>query len=136
MTDDYRSLIKTSAEYPNLDILHGGIIPPNPNELILSEKFDELMQEVRKDYDYIILDTAPVGMVSDTLLVDRVSDMSLYVCRAEYSDRRNLEFVQRLYDEKTLKKLYLVVNDVDMDSKLYGGKYAYGYSYNLSKSKK
>ncbi len=135
LTDDYHSLVNTSAEYPNLSIMHGGIIPPNPNELILSERFDKLMEEVRKDYDYIILDTAPIGMVSDTLLVDRVSDMSLYVCRAEYSDKRNLEFVQRLYDEETLKKLYLVVNDVDMKSKSYGGRYAYGYSYSSSKSK-
>lgn len=136
MTDDYHSLINTSSEYPNLDIIHGGIIPPNPNELILSDRFDKLMEEVRKEYDYIILDTAPVGLVSDTFLVDRVSDISLYVCRADYSDKRNMEFVKRIRDENTLKKLYLVVNDVDMESKRYGGKYAYGYSYNVHKSNK
>lgn len=136
MTDDYRGLIKTSAEYPNLDIIHGGIIPPNPNELILSDRFDKLIAEVRKEYDYIILDTAPVGLVSDTFLIDRVTDMSLYVCRADYSDKRNMEFVKRIYDENTLKRLYLVVNDVDMESKRYGGRYAYGYSYAMTKNKK
>lgn len=131
--DDYHNLIKVSAEYPNLDIIPGGIIPPNPNELILSDRFDKLIAEVRKEYDYIILDTAPVGLVSDTFLIDRVSDMSLFVCRADYSDKRNMEFVKRIYDEKTLKRLYLVVNDVNMESKLYGGRYAYGYSYTLNK---
>ncbi len=136
MTDDYRGLIKTSAEYPNLDIIHGGIIPPNPNELILSDRFDKLIAEVRKEYDYIVLDTAPVGLVSDTFLIDRVADMSLYVCRADYSDKRNMEFVKRIYDENTLKRLYLVVNDVDMESKRYGGRYAYGYSYAMTKNKK
>ena len=93
---DYTKLLHQDKEFPNLWILPGGIIPPNPNELILSERFDDLISELREKFDYIVIDSAPVGAVSDTFLINRLSNLTLYVCRANYSDKRNLEYLDRL----------------------------------------
>lgn len=136
MESNYAKLIHQSTEFPNLFIFPGGIIPPNPNELILSERFDQLIAELREQYDYILIDSAPVGAVSDTFLINRVSNLTLYVCRANYSDKRNLEFLDRVHKENSLKQIYLIVNDVDIESKRYGGKYAYGYGYGYGKKKR
>jgi Mrp family chromosome partitioning ATPase len=106
-----------------------GIIPPNPNELMLSAKLDDLLSELRTKYDYIVLDTAPIGAVSDTFLLKRISDLSLYICRASYSDKRNLEYLNSIKKDDLLQKLYIVINDVDIESKRYGSKYGYGYGY-------
>lgn len=133
---DYNKLLCQTPEFPDLHILPGGIIPPNPNELILSERFDQLIAELREQYDYIIIDSAPVGAVSDTFLINRVSNLTLYICRAKYSDKRNLEFLERINNENSLKQIYLVINDVDIESNRYGGKYAYGYGYGYGYGKK
>lgn len=133
---DYTKLIHQDKEFPNLWILPGGIIPPNPNELILSERLDDLMDELRDKFDYIVIDSAPVGAVSDTFLINRLSNLTLYVCRANYSDKRNLEYLDRLNRESSLHNLYLVVNDVDAENSSYGGRYAYGYGYGHSNKKK
>jgi len=89
------------------------------------------MEELKEQYDYIIIDTAPVGAVSDTFLIDRVADITLYVCRAGYTDLRNLDFINRINTEKTLKRIYFVVNDVDLEANRYSyhRKYGYGYGY-------
>ena len=136
MEPDYQKLIHQTSEFPNLYIFPGGIIPPNPNELILSERFDQLIAELREQYDYILIDSAPVGAVSDTFLINRVSNLTLYVCRANFSDKRNLEFLDRVNKENSLKQIYIIVNDVDIESKKYGGKYAYGYGYGYGKKRR
>lgn len=123
---DYKKLIQKIDDYPTLDIITAGVIPPNPNELLINDRLDKLIAALRKEYDYIIIDTAPVGAVSDTFLIDRVADISLYLCRMEYSDKRNLEFLNHVKAEKTLKRPYLVINDLNMESKYY---YHRGYSY-------
>jgi capsular exopolysaccharide synthesis family protein len=127
---DYRSLIQKLSEYPNLSVIAAGVIPPNPNELILSEKLDLLIDELRKVYDYIVIDTAPVGAVSDTFLIDRVTDIALYIVRMEFSDKRNLEYLNHLKQDRTLKRPYIVLNDMNMQSKYY---YHRGYSYGYGK---
>ena len=132
---DYKDLIHPIREYPNLYLLHGGIIPPNPNELILSERFDQLISELREQYDYILIDTAPVGVVSDTFLINRVSNLTLYVCRANYSDKRMFDFINRIQQENSLKKPYLVINGIDLESKNYPGRYGYGYGYGYGRKK-
>jgi len=134
--DDYHHLIHTSQEYPDLHLLPGGIIPPNPNELVLSERFDKLIAELREQYEYILIDSAPVGVVSDTFLINRVSNLTLYVCRANYSDKRNFEFLNRIYKENSLKQLYLVINGIDIESSKYASRYAYGYGYGYGKKRK
>jgi len=123
---DYKKLIQKIDDYPTLDIITAGVIPPNPNELLINDRLDKLIAALRKEYDYIIIDTAPVGAVSDTFLIDRVADISLYLCRMEYSDKRNLNFLNHVKTEKTLKRPYLVINDLNMESKYY---YHRGYSY-------
>lgn len=123
---DYRSIIQHVAAYPTLDVIPGGVIPPNPNELLMNKRLDEMVEKLRNEYDYIVIDTAPVGAVSDSFLIDRVVDIAIYMCRMDYSDKRNIEFLNHVKADKTLKRPYLVINDVNMQSKYY---YHRGYSY-------
>lgn len=135
---DYRKLIQPALNNDNLDVISAGIIPPNPNELLMSKRLDILIESLRKEYDYIVIDTAPVGSVSDTLLIDRVSDISLYMCRMDYSDKLNIDFLNHISKEQNLKRPYLVINDVDMTSKYYYKRgYSHGYgNYHEQDSKK
>jgi capsular exopolysaccharide synthesis family protein len=132
---DYKSLISAPEEFPNLHVMPAGVIPPNPTELIMKDRFDELINELRSQYDYIVIDSAPVGAVSDSYLIDRVSDLTLYICRAGYTDKRNIEFVNRLQSEKSLKRIFFVVNDVDFHSNRYSyySRYGYGNKYGYGK---
>lgn len=123
---DYRSIIQHVAAYPTLDVIPGGVIPPNPNELLMSKRLDDMVEKLRNEYDYIVIDTAPVGAVSDSFLIDRVVDIAIYICRMDYSDKRNIEFLNHVKADKSLKRPYLVINDVNMQSKYY---YHRGYSY-------
>ncbi|KGL64343.1 GumC family protein [Polaribacter sp. Hel1_85] len=116
----------TIPEIKGLDIISSGVIPPNPAELLLSAKVKELFDEVKKDYDFIIVDTAPVNLVTDTLLVAKYANMFMYVTRANYLDKRMLNIPQTLYNEKKLPNMAIVLNDTDM-KKGYG--YGYGYGY-------
>ncbi|KOY50646.1 GumC family protein [Polaribacter dokdonensis] len=116
----------TIPEIKGLDIIASGVIPPNPAELLLTDRVKQLMNEVKKDYDYIIVDTAPVNLVTDTLLISKYSDMVLYVSRANYLDKRMLVVPQKLYEEKKLPNMAFVLNDTDM-KRGYG--YGYGYGY-------
>ena len=128
---DFRKLIQKTPDYPMVDVLPAGVIPPNPTELIMRDRFDQMIRELKNEYDYIVIDSAPVGAVSDTFLIDRMADLTLYICRAGYTDKRNIEFVNTIKKEKTLKKIYFVVNDVDLDVSRYSyhRKYGYGYGY-------
>lgn len=109
----------------NLDVITAGPIPPNPAELLNSQVVDELFVELRKMYDYIIVDTAPVGMVSDTFTLDRIADAAIYVVRINCTLIKDLKFVDTIYNDARLKKLSLVVNG----TKLKKG-YGYGYGNN------
>ena len=116
----------------NLDVLPAGVIPPNPGELISREQLDKAVELLKEHYDYVLLDTPPIGLVSDTLSIGRVADMCLFVCRADYSPRANFDLVNSLNNDEKLPKINLVLNAVDMRKKKYGyyygyGKYGYGY---------
>lgn len=104
----------------NLDIIVAGPIPPNPSELLQSDRVDELFAELRTMYDYIIIDSAPVGMVSDTFALVRVADATVYVTRANYTTTNEIELLNKLYANKRLPKLSVVLN---------GTKTAAGYGY-------
>ena len=111
-------------EVKGLDIITSGPVPPNPSELLMSTRVDNLFSELHSRYDYIIIDSAPVGMVSDTYSLARVSDATIYVCRANHTTFSDIEFVNRLYAEKRLPHIALVLNGTHV-RKGYG--YGYGY---------
>lgn len=120
------SQIMPSGLNANLDILPAGIIPPNPAELLSRKNLDKAMEFLKETYDYIILDTAPVGLVTDTLIIARVTDATVYICRADYTPKSNIELVNSLYKENKLKNMSIVLNGIDMNKKKYGYYYGYG----------
>jgi capsular exopolysaccharide synthesis family protein len=105
-----------------MDIITAGPVPPNPSELLNSEKVDRTFEELRQLYDYIIIDSAPVGMVSDTFSLRRISDATVYVTRANYSTTKEIKFFNAVYRDKRLKKMSIVVNGTHT-------KKGYGYGY-------
>lgn len=128
-------VIQHSDISPNLDILPGGPVPPNPTELVAREHLDCAIEELKKHYDYIILDTAPIAMIADTAIIGRVADMCVYVCRADVTPKEGFEYINVLQKEKKFKKITTVINDIDMSKRKhsygygYGRKYGYGYGY-------
>lgn len=125
--------IQHSDISPNLDILPGGPVPPNPTELVAREHLDHAIEELKKHYDYIILDTAPIAMIADTAIISRVADMCVYVCRADVTPKEGFEYINVLQREKKFNKIATVINDIDMSKRKhsygYGRKYGYGYGY-------
>ena len=113
------SMISQVNDVKGLDVIVAGPVPPNPAELLLSNKVDDLFAQLRNLYDYIIVDTAPIGLVSDTFTLDRIADAAIYVCRANYTSLSDLAEVNDIYDRKRLKKLSLVING-SAANKTYG----------------
>jgi capsular exopolysaccharide family len=127
---DLDGLIVPSGMSEYLDLLPAGPIPPNPNELLTNSRLDQVFEILREKYDYIIVDTAPVGMVSDTFLLNRLADVNLYVTRANYSSKKYLALLNSYVADKRLTSTYLIVNAVDMQAHSYSyRKYGYGYGY-------
>ncbi len=115
--------------FENLDFVTAGPIPPNPSELIISKKMTELVDFLKTKYDYVVLDTPPVGLVTDGISIIQKVDYPLYIFRAEYSKRSFIQNVDRLHNENNIKKISIVLNGVDVDRKSYGYNYGYGYGY-------
>lgn len=109
----------------NIDLLQGGIIPPNPSELLMNGRFDELLEYANANYDYVVVDTAPVNLVTDTVLLcqDR-ADLFIYVVRANFLDKRMLKVPKKMYETKKLQNMAILLNDSNPK-----GMYAYGYGY-------
>ena len=110
----------------NLSILPGGTVPPNPTELLARDGLDKAIEILKKNFDYVILDTAPAGMVTDTLLIGRVADLSVYVCRADYTHKVEYTLINELAEEKKLPNICTVINGVDLKRRKYGYYYGYG----------
>ncbi len=123
------SIIVPMKGYDRFDIIVAGPIPPNPAELLLSNKVDQLFEQLRERYDFIVVDTAPVGMVSDTFTLARVSDVTVYVTRLNYSSMQDLDFIQEIYDGKRLPRPSVVINGTH-------SKKGYGYGYGAKNTKK
>lgn len=116
-------------EVKNLDIIASGVIPPNPAELLMTKRVENMFTILKEEYDYVIVDTAPVNLVTDTLLIARHADMFIYVTRANYLDKRLLSVPQSLYTEKRLPNMAIVLNDTN-PKRSYGYGYGgYGYGY-------
>jgi capsular exopolysaccharide synthesis family protein len=130
--------IYKSTKFQDLSILPAGNIPPNPTELLMGKKVGELFEQLKKEYDFIIVDTAPVSMVSDTLILAKYADTTVYVVRANFLDKRMLYIPKLLYNEKKLNNMAVVLNSTQV-AKGYGygaygyGGYGYGYGVKLEK---
>ncbi len=121
-------LIIQQKGFENFFVLPAGIIPPNPAELLMSKKVDALFKTLKTQYDYIIVDTAPVSLVTDTLLIAKHADCFVYVARANFLEKRMLSIPNGLYKERKLPNMCLLLNDTD-STKGYG--YGYGYGVNV-----
>ena len=128
-------MIQRSDISPNLDILPGGPVPPNPTELVARDVLEKAIDLLKSKYDYVILDTAPIGMVTDTAIIGRVADMCVYVCRADVTPKAGYEYINVLKNEHKFPKLATVINGIDMSKRKnsygygYGKKYGYGKGY-------
>lgn len=109
-----------------ISIVQAGDIPPNPSELLMSPRLDELIENLRKEFDYIILDNAPVGLVIDAVNTNRLTDVTLYIIRSGMIDKRYQSHIVELKTQGKLKNLYVMMNAVKNN---LGGGYSYSYSY-------
>jgi len=116
-----------------IDIVYSGATPPNPSELLMDESLEELFQKASSHYDYVIVDTAPMMVVSDTLLISKYADQLVYVTRAGKTETKLLDFPIRLQEEGKIGGLSFIVNDVKLSNLGYGGKYGYGYGKTAKK---
>lgn len=124
--EDIRKQILPSGINDNLDLLMSGPVPPNPSELIARSSLDNIIDQLKEHYDYILIDTAPVGLVSDTLQIGRLADATIYLCRADYTAKSSFNLINSLSKEKKLPNISLVLNGVDLSKKKYGYYYGYG----------
>ncbi len=113
-----------------LDIIHAGPVPPNPSELLHSNRLEVMIKELKKKYDYIFIDNVPSGMVADAVIVNRIADITIYVIRAGKTDRRILPELEKMYQQNRFKNLCLILNAVQNKDLRYGYGYGYGYGYN------
>lgn len=125
-TVNLMDLVHHSDINKNLYILPGGTVPPNPTELLARDGLEKAVEILRKNFDYVILDTAPVDMVTDTLLIGRVADLSVYVCRADYTRKTEFTLINELAENNKLPNLCIVINGLDLQKKKYGYYYGYG----------
>ena len=115
---------------PNLDFITSGPVPPNPSELILLPKLQEVLAYLKTKYDYIIIDTPPIGLVTDALEILKISDYPIYILRAAYSNRSFVNSINRTISESKIKNLSIVVNDFGRGASAYGYSYGNTYGYN------
>lgn len=116
-------IIVPSGEHSNLDLIPCGTVPPNPAELLQTKRLDDLFAELRKRYEYIIVDTAPLALVSDTYHLDRVSDMTIFVSRYKYTPTEMIDYINQIIDQKRMHNIAGVLNAVK------GTRAGYGYGY-------
>lgn len=119
------------------DIIAAGAIAPNPAELLMDERLDNLVTELRRRYDYIVVDSVPVGIIADATISNRIADLTIFVARAGRLDRRQLPEIEQLYKENKLHNMALVLNGADLHRRYgYYGYYGYSYKYGYGKKKK
>ncbi|WER14443.1 GumC family protein [Elizabethkingia miricola] len=121
-------IVHVSSFNPYLDVIYSGMIPPNPTELLTNGRYEQLLKELRLKYDYIIVDTAPLMLVTDTFLISDLADATIYVSRSKYTEKALIEFANSNIDQKKIKNVGFVLNDVNKNYFGYGNKYGYGYA--------
>lgn len=120
---------------PYCDVIYSGAITPNPTELLSNGRYQELVENLKPMYDYIILDTAPLMLVTDSFLISDIADLTVYVTRSGYTEKELIEFANRQIGEKKIKNVGFILNDVDKKHSGYGYGYKYGYGYNADNKK-
>ena len=124
--DDVNKQIVNSGVNSNLNLLMAGPVPPNPGELVTRKSLEETIDTLKEHYDYIVIDTAPVGLVTDTLALGRIANATVYVCRADYTQKSSFGLINGLAYEKKMPNMSIVLNGVDLSKKKYGYYYGYG----------
>ncbi len=127
-------IIHVSSFNPYLDVIYSGMIPPNPTELLSNGRYEILLNELKDKYEYIILDTAPLLLVTDTFLIAELSDVTIYVSRSKYTEKALLEFANSNIDQKKIRNVGFVLNDVSRENLGYSNKYGYGYNQHTEQS--
>ncbi len=120
-------IIHVSTFNPYLDVIYSGMIPPNPTELLSNGRYELLLNQLKAKYDYIILDTAPLLLVTDSFLIAELSDIIIYVSRSNYTEKALIEFANSNIDQDKIKNVAFVLNDVSSENLGYSNKYGYGY---------
>lgn len=120
-------VLLSSGIHPSLYVIPAGPIPPNPGELIMSERLEELFAQLKTEFDYIIVDSAPIGKVSDTYLLNRIVDNTVYVTRIDFTPREVVDLINEIHEHKKLNNMGVILNDVDKSS---SSGYGYKYGYN------
>lgn len=123
---DVKKQILKSGISNNLDILMAGPIPPNPAELVARKSLDQVIDILKETYDYVLIDSAPVGLVTDTLQIGHVANATVLLCRADYTPKEAFGYINDLAKEKKLPNMCVVINGIDMSKKKYGYYYGYG----------
>ena len=124
-----KEVITKPFENAKIDLIPVGTVPPNPTELLFSERLEQLMVDLRKEYDYIFIDCPPVEIVADAAIISKLADMTLFIVRAGLLDRSMLPEIEKFYTDKKYKNMSLILNGTDGGSGRYGYKYGYKYGY-------
>ena len=125
-TNEIEAQLRPSDINKNLDLMLAGPVPPNPTELLARDNMGMIINHLKDLYDYVILDTAPIGLVTDTLQIGKLADVTVFVCRADYTPKASFGLVNNLVREKKLPNMCIVLNGIDMSKKKYGYYYGYG----------
>lgn len=130
-TDDASTIYKVLPNHPNMHIYNTGPIPPNPAELIIGNRMEQLFNYLKLNYDYIVVDSAPVGLVSDSFALTKYADATMYIVRQRYTFKKQMDFINELKKDGKLYNMAIVVNDVNLTGRYgyYGYGYGYGYGY-------
>lgn len=129
-----QDIVHPSTFNPYLDVIYSGMIPPNPTELLTNGRYEKLLEELKPLYDYIIVDTAPLLLVTDTFLFADLADATVYVTRSKYTEKDLISFANTNIDAGKIKNVGFVINDVSKNYFGYGNKYGYGYNNHEKKS--
>ena len=126
----YNEVIVKGKTHPNLDILPVGTIPPNPTELLFENHLEQMLSELKNQYDYIFIDCPPVEIVADTSIINKYADQTLFVIRAELLERTMLPEIEKFYQTHKYKNMFLLLNGTTDAYTRYGyHKYGYRYGY-------
>ena len=125
--EEIEAQILPSGKHDNLLVMPSGPIPPNPTELVARKSLDNIVNTAKDRFDYVIIDSAPVGLVPDTVSIARVSDATVFVCRADYTPKRDFDIINTLAKEDRLHNVSIVINGIDMSKRKYGYYYGYGH---------